>query len=86
MKLDALKKMKSSMPESSKPDPMLDAESIDLGLDEEMMAEDMPSSPALEAVSDEELLAELKKRGLGAEPEMEMEELEDSGDSEESYA
>ena len=77
MKLEALKKMKSSMPESSKPDPMLDAESIDLG-ESEMMMDEAVANPALEAVSDEELLAELKKRGLGGEPEMEAESEDES--------
>lgn len=61
MKLELLKKLKGKMPATESADPMLEME------EGEAMEEEAPSNPALAKVSDEELLAECRKRGLSVE-------------------
>lgn len=80
LKKDLLKKMQ--MP-AKKADPMLamDEKEMDLGSEaapgDEMPMEDMPAAPveagALADIPDEDLIAEMKKRGLSMEQEEAME-------------
>ena len=95
MAMASSKLKKLSMPASASES--LDAEEgMDLGMAEEESAEDMPEMPApsdLEAVSDEDLIAEIRARGLesklAASEEMPEEEMpgEEMGDEEsEEYA
>jgi hypothetical protein len=65
MKAELLKKMKYSMPAPASRDEMLDADSLDLEAPAEASAEPGP----LDAISDEDLLAEVRKRGLSVESE-----------------
>jgi hypothetical protein len=82
MKLELLKKMKHKMPESPKDD-MLEADISEL----DMEAEDMPEAPEAEGplsgASDEDLLAEVRKRGLSLEGEQEGSEMDEAEDMEE---
>jgi hypothetical protein len=74
VKLEMLKNMKHKMPSGPKEkDSMLDLEAVDAELADGAMPE---AEGPLSKVPDEDLLAEIRKRGLS--PEGEMEDEEDS--------
>jgi hypothetical protein len=90
MKMELIKALKSKMPSPKGSDEMLDADSVAFGGEESPEEEAMEMEamePAMLAdLSDDELLAEVKKRGLslggkkpskGEPEELELEEVEE---------
>lgn len=92
MKMELIKALKSKMPSPKGSDKMLDADSVAFGgeesPEEEAMEMEAMEPELLADLSDDELLAEVKKRGLmgGKKPKAEPEEMELEEVEEEEYA
>jgi hypothetical protein len=86
MKMELIKSLKSKMPMPKGKDEMLDVDSLSLDGEapEDMEMDAMEAGP-LADLSDDELLAEVKKRGLSMDKtksdDMELEEIEEEDES-----